>query len=43
MAEQIGMARQGLQKALPDEGNPRGNVTSIVRAMGYQLVPQKIS
>ncbi len=43
MAEQIGMTRQGLQKALSDEGNPRfGNVTSIVRAMGYRLVPQKL-
>jgi HTH-type transcriptional regulator / antitoxin HigA len=43
MAEQVGMTRQGLQKALSDEGNPRfGNVTSIVRAMGYRLVPQKL-
>jgi probable addiction module antidote protein len=43
MAEQIGMTRQGLQKALSDDGNPRfGNVTSIVRAMGYQLVPQRL-
>ena len=43
MAEQIGMSRQGLQKALSDDGNPRfGNITALVRAMGYQLVPQKI-
>lgn len=43
MAEQIGMSRQGLQKALSDDGNPRfGNITAIVRAMGYQLVPQKL-
>jgi HTH-type transcriptional regulator / antitoxin HigA len=43
MAEQIGMTRQGLQKALSDDGNPRfGNITAIVRAMGYQLVPQKL-
>jgi HTH-type transcriptional regulator / antitoxin HigA len=43
MAAQVGMTRQGLQKALSDEGNPRfSNVTSIVQAMGYHLMPQKI-
>jgi HTH-type transcriptional regulator / antitoxin HigA len=43
IAEQIGMTRQGLQKALSDEGNPRfGNITMIMRAMGYQLLPQKL-
>ena len=44
MAAQIGMTRQGLQKALSDDGNPRlSNVTSIVKAMGYYLVPQKLT
>jgi HTH-type transcriptional regulator / antitoxin HigA len=43
MAAQVGMTRQGLQKALSDEGNPRfANVTSIVQAMGYRLMPQKL-
>jgi HTH-type transcriptional regulator / antitoxin HigA len=43
VAEQIGMTRQGVQKALSDDGNPRlGNVTSIMKAMGYCLVPQKL-
>jgi HTH-type transcriptional regulator / antitoxin HigA len=43
MAEQVGMTRQGLQKALSDEGNPRfGNITSIMGAMGYRLMPQKL-
>ena len=43
MAEQVGMTRQGLQKALSDEGNPRfGNITSIVQARGYRSVPQKL-
>jgi HTH-type transcriptional regulator / antitoxin HigA len=43
IAEQIGMSRQGVQKALSDDGNPRfTNITAIVRAMGYQLIPQKI-
>jgi HTH-type transcriptional regulator / antitoxin HigA len=43
MATQIGMTRQGVQKALSDDGNPRlGNVMSIMKAMGYCLVPQKL-
>jgi HTH-type transcriptional regulator / antitoxin HigA len=43
MAVQVGMTRQGLQKALSEDGNPRlGNVASIVKAMGYRLVPQKL-
>ena len=43
MADRVGMTRQGLQKALSDEGNPRfSNITSIVQAMGYRLVPQKL-
>ena len=36
------MSRQGIQKTLSDDGNPRlGNVTSIMKAMGYCLIPQK--
>ena len=43
MAARIGMTRQGVQKALSDDGNPRlGNVTSIMKAMGYCLVQQKL-
>ncbi|HRQ40180.1 MAG TPA: putative addiction module antidote protein [Chloroflexota bacterium] len=43
MAEQVGMTRQGLQKALSARGNPRlDNVNSIMRAMGYQLVPHRL-
>lgn len=43
MAEKIGMTRQGLQKALSGDGNPRlDNVTSIMKAMGYYLVPRKL-
>jgi HTH-type transcriptional regulator / antitoxin HigA len=43
MAAKIGMTRQGIQKALSDDGNPRlSNVTSIMKAMGYCLVPQKL-
>jgi putative addiction module killer protein/probable addiction module antidote protein len=43
MAQKTGMTRQGLQKALSSDGNPRlGNVISIMKAMGYYLVPQKL-
>lgn len=43
MAEKTGMTRQGIQKALSGDGNPRlTNVTSIMKAMGYCLVPQKL-
>ena len=41
MAEEIGMTRQGLQKALSAKGNPRlDNINAIMRAMGYQLMPR---
>jgi len=44
MAEEIGMTRQGLQKALSAKGNPRlDNINAIMRAMGYQLMPQRLS
>jgi probable addiction module antidote protein len=43
LAGSTGMTRQGLQKALSSDGNPRlGNITSIMKAMGYCLVPQKL-
>ncbi len=43
MAEEIGMTRQGLQKALSTKGNPRlDNINAIMRAMGYQLLPHRI-
>ncbi len=43
MAQSTGMTRQGIQKALSVDGNPRlGNVISIMKAMGYCLVPQKL-
>jgi probable addiction module antidote protein len=43
IAEETGMTRQGIQKALSADGNPRLiNVTSIMKAMGYYLVPQKL-
>jgi HTH-type transcriptional regulator / antitoxin HigA len=43
MAVKAGMSRQGVQKALSGDGNPRlGNIASIMKAMGYYLVPQKL-
>jgi probable addiction module antidote protein len=43
IAEQIGVTRQGLQKALSEKGNPRlSNITSILMAMGYHLMPQRM-
>ena len=42
IANEIGMSRQGLQRALSAKGNPRlDNITAIMQAMGYHLVPQK--
>ncbi len=43
IAEDIGMSRQGLQKALSVNGNPRlESVNAIMHALGYKLVPQKL-
>lgn len=43
MAEEVGMTRQGLQKALSANGNPRlDNINAIMRAMGYQLMPHRL-
>jgi HTH-type transcriptional regulator/antitoxin HigA len=43
MAEEIGMTRQGLQKALSAKGNPRlDSINAIMRAMGYQLMPHRL-
>ena len=44
MADEVGMTRHGLQKALSSKGNPRlDNINSIMRAMGYRLMPQKVA
>ena len=43
VAEEVGMTRQGVQKALSAKGNPRlDSITAIMRAMGYQLMPQPL-
>lgn len=43
IAEKTGMTRQGVQHALSNKGNPRfDNVNSIMNALGYRLVPEKL-
>jgi len=44
IADKVGITRQGVQKALSGKGNPRfDNITAILGAMGYQLLPQPIA
>jgi HTH-type transcriptional regulator / antitoxin HigA len=44
MAAQVGMTRQGLQKALSSKGNPRlDSINAIMKAMGYQLMPHPMN
>ena len=43
IAENSGMSRKGVQKALSEDGNPRfESVNAILHAMGYSLAPQKL-
>ena len=43
MADEVGLTRQGLQKALSPKGNPRlDSISSIMHAMGYNLMPQRV-
>jgi probable addiction module antidote protein len=43
LAEEVGMTRQGLQKALSANGNPRlDTINAILHAFGYQLIPQRL-
>ncbi len=43
LAKETGMTRQGVQKALSGNGNPRmDNIIAIMRALGYKLIPQRV-
>jgi probable addiction module antidote protein len=43
LAEETGISRQGLQKALSEKGNPHfENINSIMKAMGYRLKYEKV-
>jgi HTH-type transcriptional regulator/antitoxin HigA len=42
-ADEAGMTRQGLQKALSAQGNPRmDTINAILHALGYRLAVQKL-
>jgi DNA-binding phage protein len=44
IAEESGLSRKGVQKALSDNGNPAlSNINSILHPMGYLLSPQKMN
>jgi probable addiction module antidote protein len=43
IAEETGLSRKGIQKALSEDGNPKfASVNAIIHAMGYRLSPQKL-
>lgn len=43
IAEEAGMSRKGVQKVLSEDGNPEfASINSILHAMGYRLMPQRI-
>ena len=44
IADETGMSRKGIQKALSGDGNPEfASVNAIIHAMGYRLSPQKLN
>ncbi len=44
IAEQAGMSRKGVQKALSEEGNPEfARMNAILQAMGYRLAPVRLN
>ena len=43
IAEETGISRNGVQKALSENGNPQfGSINAIMHAMGYSLMPQRL-
>ena len=43
IAKEIGMTRQGVQKALSSRGNPRlDNISAIMKALGYKLTLERV-
>lgn len=43
IAAETGLTRNGIQKALSEQGNPHfESINAILNAMGYQLLPQRI-
>tara|TARA_R110000782_G_scaffold30289_3_gene75310 strand:+ start:721 stop:1053 length:333 start_codon:yes stop_codon:yes gene_type:complete len=43
LAQETGITRNGIQKALSEQGNPKfESINAIMNAMGYRLIPQKL-
>lgn len=43
IAEETGISRNGVQKALAENGNPQfESINSIMHAIGYSLMPQRM-
>lgn len=43
LAEETGLSRKGIQKALSEDGNPEfASINAIMHAMGYKLTPKKL-
>jgi len=43
IAEESGLSRKGVQKALSENGKPAlSSINAIMHAMGYRLTPQKL-
>jgi probable addiction module antidote protein len=43
IADEAGLTRKGVQKALSEHGNPKfGSINAIMHAIGYRLTPQKV-
>jgi probable addiction module antidote protein len=44
ISEATGISRNGIQKALSENGNPRfESINAIIHALGYNLMPQKMN
>lgn len=43
LSQETGMTRNGIQKALSENGNPKfESINAIMNAMGYRLTPQRL-
>lgn len=43
LSQETGITRNGIQKALSENGNPRfESINAIMNAMGYRLTPQRL-
>jgi probable addiction module antidote protein len=44
IAQEAGLSRMGVQKALSEDGNPKlASINAIMHAMGYRLSPEKLN